>query len=95
MDPELVTHAGRKKLDRVASFRQVQGYSAQLFHVTNGRVDLSFFELPNGYEVRPVAQHETRKTKVGILEDESYIVARLLLITLFVSYNIELKLVLP
>ena len=80
--------SARKKMDRVAAFRQLQGYSKQLSELTKGRVDLSFFELPESYEIRAVTQHERRCTITGDTEDESFIVACLLLfILLFAITN--------
>lgn len=79
LDEELQRFSARKKLERVPAFRQLQGYSKQLSVLTNGRVDLSYFELGASYEVRPVGRNERRATAVGVAQDESFIVARLLL----------------
>ena len=74
--------AARKKHQRGAAFKQLQGYSKQLSVLTNGRVDLSFFQLGQGYALRPVSQHERRVTERGVTEDEGFMVAWLLLVIL-------------
>ena len=91
LSEELQRLAARKKMERTAAFRQLQGYSKQLSVLTKGRVDLSFFELPQRYEIRAVAQHEKRCTVRGDTEDESFIVACLLFINYFIVCNNEMK----
>ena len=79
LEDDLQRFAARKKMDRVPAFRQLQGYSKQFSVLTNGRVDLSFFQLGDNYEVRPVRQNERRATIVGATQDESFIIASPLL----------------
>jgi len=77
MDEDLARFAARQKLERVASWRQLQGYSHQLFGVTRysrPRVTLKSFEMPPDFHVRPVGANEGRKTVRGELQDVSYIV---------------------
>ncbi len=50
----------RSRLDRVASFRQLQGLSKQLSVLTDGRVTVDWFDLPSTCNVRPVAFNEKR-----------------------------------
>ena len=79
LEDELQRLAARKKLERTPAFKQVQGYSKQLSVLTKGRVNLQFFQLGRNYEVRPVGQNEKRATVTGASQDESFIVAWLLL----------------
>ena len=77
MDPELCRYAGRHKLDRVASYRQLQGYSNQLRVMSSCSIPpltLSSFKLPESFNVRPVKANERRKTVQGHDQDVSYIV---------------------
>ena len=78
MDEELARYAARQKLERVASFRQLQGYSNQLRAMTRysrpRRVTLQSFALPQNFHIRPVTQNEGRKTVRGEHQDVSYIV---------------------
>ena len=68
MDEELCRYAARHKLERVASFRQLQGYSNQLKVMTSRPgshdpfVTLTSFKLPNSFQVRPATANESRKT---------------------------------
>ena len=81
MSEHLQHCAARQKLERVAAFRQLQGYSNQLRVMTSGRdppgsepVTLASFKLPEEFCLRPVAQDERRGTMVGEQEDVSFIV---------------------
>ena len=79
LENDLQRLAARKKMERTPAFKQVQGYSKQLSVLTNGRVNLQFFELGRNYEVRPVGQDEKRATVLGASQDDCFIVAWLLL----------------
>ena len=48
------------KLERVASFRQLQGISKQLNYITNGDMTVDSFSLPSSCNVRPVGANERR-----------------------------------
>ena len=48
------------KLERVASFRQLQGISKQLSYITNGVLSADSFSLPSSCNVRPVGANERR-----------------------------------
>jgi hypothetical protein len=80
MDVDLCRYAARHKMERVASFRQLQGYSNQLRVMSSGPgsrgppVTLATFKLPDSFHVRPVTANESRKTVQGADEDESFIV---------------------
>ena len=77
MDEALARYAAKQKLDRVASYRQIQGYSNQLRVMTRycqPRVTIKSFELPPGFNVRPIKGNEGRKTERGEHQDVSYIV---------------------
>ena len=63
MDTALETFRQRKKLERVAAYRQVQGLSHQLFHLTNKRCKIDVFKLPQEAHVRPVEEDETPRAK--------------------------------
>ena len=63
MDRALETFRQRKKLERVAAYRQVQGVSHQLFHLTNKRCNIDVFKLPQEAHVRPVKEDETPRAK--------------------------------
>ena len=79
MDEELSSFAARRKLERVASYRQLQGYSQQLSAVTRfckPPVTLSTFKLATGFNIRPVGPNEGRCTVRGTDTDVSYIVDR-------------------
>ena len=79
LEDDLQRLAARKKMDRTPAFKQLQGYSKQLSVLTKGRVNLQYFELGRNYCVRPVGQNERRATVPGASQDESFIVAWLLL----------------
>ena len=49
----------RRKLERVATYRQLQAVSNSLATSTRGRVTLESFLLPNDVHVRRVDKHET------------------------------------
>lgn len=77
MDEAMARYAARQKLERVASFRQLQGYSNQLRVMTrylNPPVTLISFKLPAGFHIRSVSASEGRKTVRGAHQDVSYIV---------------------
>ncbi len=77
MDEQTIDFAARQKLTRVASYRQIQGYSKQLFLMTRNstpRVSVPSFALSEDFTVRPVAANEGRKTVTGANRDISYIV---------------------
>ena len=88
LEDDLQRLAARKKMDRAPAFKQLQGYSKQLSVLTKGRVNLQYFQLGRNYEVRPVGQNERRATVPGASQDESFIVAWLLLgiLTFAITY---------
>ena len=51
-----------KKLTRVASYRQLQGCSHQIYNLSGGQDTLATFKLPADANVRPVQQGEVRCT---------------------------------
>ena len=76
-DVELLNYTARHKLERVASFRQLQGYSNQMRAMSaksDHTVTLVSFKLPAGFHLRRVKANEARKTLRGDHEDVSYIV---------------------
>ena len=73
MDDSIAVHAAGKKLDRVAAYRQVQGYSQQLHEITRGQLGIDNFDVPENVHVRPVEANETRIVEVGE-QDIAYIV---------------------
>ena len=74
MDEDLRCWASKHKLERVASFRQLQGYSNQLkvMSSSDSPVTLASFQLPDSFHVRPVKANEGRKTVQGDHEDVSF-----------------------
>jgi hypothetical protein len=58
MDDTIATIAARNKLDRVASYRQLQGTSHQLVLLSGRTID--DFDLPETSNVRPTHQDESR-----------------------------------
>ena len=76
MDDNLATIAARNKLERVASYRQLQGTSHQL-HLLSGRT-LDDFDLPAAANVRPTDENESRIVVPDAASgrDISYIVDR-------------------
>jgi len=78
MDVEMQQYAARHKLERVASWRQIQGYSNQLSVITEKYsrppVTINYFKLPETFHIRPVRVREARKTVQGDVQDVSYIV---------------------
>ena len=77
MDEREMAFAARQKLERVASYRQLQRYSNQLrvmSRYSRPRVTLASFKLSDNFHVRPVTAQEGRKTERGEHQDISYIV---------------------
>jgi len=76
MDDELMRHAARHKLERVASWRQIQGYSNQLKSLTllfsRPVKTIQYFELPDTFNLEPVAPGEARATQSDAQEDVCY-----------------------
>ena len=90
LDPDLQRYNARAKLERVASMRQIQGYSNQM-RVMSKHYGAAIpgepepeppvtlgrsFQLPDNFHVRPVNANEARKTERGPVdgEDVSFIV---------------------
>ena len=77
MDQELRRYAASHKLERVASYRQLQGYSNQLRVLSScslPSVTLASFALPQSFMVRPVEENEGRKTVQEEDQNVSFIV---------------------
>ena len=77
MDDAMQRWAAKHKLERVASYRQLQGYSNQLRAMTmycGPPLTIHSFKLPAGFNVRPVGSNEERATVRGEHQDVSYIV---------------------
>ena len=77
MDNEMQQYAARHKLERVAAWRQIQGYSNQLRALTSKYsrppVTIEYFKLPETFHKRAVRADEGRVTQRGPLQDVSYI----------------------
>ena len=73
MDDSMLQFFNTKKLERVAAYRQMQGLSHQLYHLTNKRHRLDLFQLPRDCHVRPVEQGESRRTVSDASGDHVYI----------------------
>ena len=77
MDDAMQRWAARHKLERVASYRQLQGYSNQLRAMTmycGPPLTIHSFKLPAGFNLRGVGSNEERATVRGEHQDVSYIV---------------------
>jgi len=69
MPHEVAVLAAKRKLERVAAFRQMQAISHQLHHLTQGSITLDHFVLPDNVNLRPVAPHEVRFVRKGDVQD--------------------------
>ena len=58
---EVLPYAARAKCERVATYRQIQGYAAQIHWVTAGNVRFEDFDRPPGCHLDPVQQGEFRE----------------------------------
>jgi hypothetical protein len=77
MDADELKYAARRRLERVAAWRQMQGYSNQLRCVTrhsNPPVTMASFPMPDNATVRPVNAGERRCVERGRHQDVAYIV---------------------
>ena len=50
------------KLERVAAYRQLQGYSHQIYVITQGRLSLNDFKVPSSCCLDPVRHNEFRSS---------------------------------
>ena len=73
LDDELIALSAEDKLERVSSFRQLQGISHQISVMTKGRDHLSSFKAPEGTNVRPVGEGEQRCVQETALKTLSFI----------------------
>jgi len=64
LDESIEDFAARRKCERVAAYRQLQGCSAQISWLTKGDLELDDFSLPSDANVRPVGPFEKRETTV-------------------------------
>ena len=62
LDTGMETLRQERKLDRVSAYRQLQGISNQIYHLSGGLHKIDTFQLPSDSNVRPVAQGEERCT---------------------------------
>ena len=63
MPDEVAEAAVARKLVRVAAFRQLQGLSLQLQHLTSGRLTIDSFVLPELKHLRAVQEDEIRAVR--------------------------------
>ena len=61
LDDDLVPAAAEMKLERIATYRQLQGYSAQLHRTSGGALCIDDFKIPEGAVVRPTTLNERRE----------------------------------
>ena len=64
MEDDISDIAARRKLERVASYRQLQGYSNQIHQLSKCQLTIDDFSLPSNCHVREVTADEGRKTEV-------------------------------
>ncbi|CAE8673040.1 unnamed protein product, partial [Polarella glacialis] len=69
MPREVAVLAAKRKLERVAAFRQTQAISHQLYHFTQGRITIDHFVWPDNVHLQPVAPHEVRFVRDGDVQD--------------------------
>ena len=62
LEDDMFQGALEMKLERVASYRQLQAYSNMIFQVTRGMLTLNDFHLPQSCCVRPVQHNEMRQS---------------------------------
>ena len=74
MDERTLGYAAQNKLQRVAAYRQLQGYSNQLKKTTKGRLTLESMKLPEDANVRSLKPNEKRQTHKTPHQDVAYIV---------------------
>ena len=60
MADDVAVLSARRKLDRVAAFRQLQGLSHMVHHLTDGRMSINAFRLPPDVRLTPVLENEVR-----------------------------------
>ena len=60
MTEDVVPLAVQVKLERVATYRQLQGYSNQIYQVTDGKLSLDDFRIPSSRCLGPVSEGEQR-----------------------------------
>ena len=64
LDESIEASAARMKCERVAAYRQLQGYGAQISWMTKGQLSLEDFDTPLITNVRPLREFERRVTTV-------------------------------
>jgi hypothetical protein len=69
--------ANERRLERVATFRQLQAYSNTLLSATSGRLCLDSFRLPPNVHAHPVRSGEVRVLRAGLTEDEALVCNRI------------------
>ena len=74
MDEEELKYAAKHTLERVAAWRQLQGYSNQLRRVTSNHKTMQSFDMPEDSNVRALEPNEKRVTSRGPHQDVAYIV---------------------
>ena len=65
MPPEVAVLAAKRRLERVAAFRQLQSISHQIHILTRGRLTLDSFKLDSAVHLQPVAAGDVRIVKPG------------------------------
>lgn len=65
MPAEIAVLAAKRKLERVAAFRQLQSICHQLHLLTGGRLKLESFKLDSAVHLQPVAAGEIRVVRPG------------------------------
>jgi hypothetical protein len=65
MPREVAVLAAKRKLERVAAFRQMQAISHQLHTLTDESITIDHFALPDNVHLQPVAPHEVRFVREG------------------------------
>ena len=76
MDSRIKQLAAEHKLQRVASFRQLQGISNQVSLLSGGSRSIADFVVPPHANVRPTEAHESRAVVHGLAQDTACLVDR-------------------
>ena len=61
MDAAIEQLAANRKLERVATYRQIQGLSNQIRHLTSGKLTIDDFSMPPDSQVRALEPDEERR----------------------------------
>ena len=73
MTDRIALMAAERRLQRVATYRQLQAYSNILHQATGGRLTLDSFRLPANVHARPVQPDDVRVLREGDIQDRAFL----------------------